>query len=444
MARIAQRIYAWLKAGQLFKPFLQRDREKMKQLYPGESRERQLEKYYVETILLLIKIGGIGLVVVTVFILYQHSVGQGNLSFVERNEYGGGTEYVDIVGYGQEGFWFEGSLEIGEREYTEEELQYLYETILPILEENILGNNKSLLQVNDALVFPEEVAGFPFEITWKSSDRSVINNEGELSGDYRDSEKAVTVTAKFEYGNFLEEHTWEVKVAPSEWTSEELWKFNVEKALQKSDEQSATKQQWILPTEVEGEKIYWQAREPDLGIKLLAVLIGSMFLVFWGRNNDLQRKLKQRNSSLEEDYSNIVTKLTLYLGAGMTVKSAWKKTAAAQEKWKPESAAAKEMLLTCREMESGMFESVCYENFGQRCGRQEYVRLGTLLSQNLRKGNSELLHRLQAEVQLSGEKQKHLVKRRGEEASTKLLGPMVLLLGITMVLIMVPAFSGIG
>ncbi len=438
------RIYEWMKNRHILKRFLQKDRDKMKRLYPGISWEEQLEKYHVETISLLMKIGFFGITITGAVFLYHFSVKQDNVSSVERSDYGEGTKYLDVVGYGQEGMQFESSLEIREREYTNQELQSLYETLLPVLESGMVGENESLLQVQKNLVFPEEVSGFPFQISWKSSDSGVINKKGELSEEYRDKEENVMITAKIEYNDFLEEYSWEVKVVPCTWTSEQLWQFNVEKALQESDEQSITEGQWILPTEIEGGKIYWQTKENGFPLEIPVLLVLSMVLVVWGRNHDLQKKLKQRNLSLEEEYSNVVTKLALYLGAGMTIKSAWKKTAANQERWKPQGAVAKEMQLTCREMDSGVFESACYENFGHRCGSQEYIRLGTLLSQNLRKGNSELLNRLQAEVQLASEKQKHLVKRRGEEASTKLLVPMVLLLGITMVLIMVPAFSGIG
>ena len=50
-----------------------------------------------------------------------------------------------------------------------------------------------------------------------------------------------------------------------------------------------------------------------------------------------------------------------------------------------------EMKQTCYEMESGIMESESYERFGRRCERQEYIRLGALLSQNLRKGGKGLV-----------------------------------------------------
>ncbi|MDE7046257.1 MAG: hypothetical protein K2O97_14890, partial [Acetatifactor sp.] len=90
---------------------------------------------------------------------------------------------------------------------------------------------------------------------------------------------------------------------------------------------------------------------------------------------------------------------------------------------------------------SGVSEASAYEHFGKRTCLQEYVRLSTLLTQNLKKGNSALLERLRAEADRAGEERLQNCKRLGEEAGTKLLVPMVLMLLVVMVMIMIPACS---
>ena len=101
------------------------------------------------------------------------------------------------------------------------------------------------------------------------------------------------------------------------------------------------------------------------------------------------------------------------------------------------------MLYTCRELRSGVSEGRSYEHFGRRTGLQEYVRLSTLLMQNLKRGNSALLERLREEADKAWEEQLQQGRRMGEEAGTKLLVPMVMMLAVVMVMIMVPAFSAI-
>lgn len=99
-----------------------------------------------------------------------------------------------------------------------------------------------------------------------------------------------------------------------------------------------------------------------------------------------------------------------------------------------------EMLYTCYEMQSGVAEGEAYERFGKRCALQPYTRLTGLLNQSLKKGNGALLSDLQKEAADAQEERRSLARKKGEEAGTKLLLPMMMMLGIVMVLIMVPAF----
>jgi hypothetical protein len=69
-----------------------------------------------------------------------------------------------------------------------------------------------------------------------------------------------------------------------------------------------------------------------------------------------------------------------------------------------------------------------------------YRKFGTILSQNLRKGTKGMRELLQRESEEAFEERKALAKRRGEEAGTKLLFPMFLMLGTIMFMIIVPAF----
>ena len=74
---------------------------------------------------------------------------------------------------------------------------------------------------------------------------------------------------------------------------------------------------------------------------------------------------------------------------------------------------------------------------------QEYLRLGALLSQNLRKGTKGLNDLLKLEAVQAFEERKARAKRRGEEAGTKLLLPMFLMLIEVLIIVVVPAFLSI-
>lgn len=82
------------------------------------------------------------------------------------------------------------------------------------------------------------------------------------------------------------------------------------------------------------------------------------------------------------------------------------------------------------------------EKFGSRCGLRSYTRLCSLLVQNLRKGNAELLARLQEEADAAMELRKDTARKLGEEAGTKLLVPMIMMLIVVMMMITIPAYLG--
>ena len=72
---------------------------------------------------------------------------------------------------------------------------------------------------------------------------------------------------------------------------------------------------------------------------------------------------------------------------------------------------------------------------------QVYRKFATLLVQNLRKGTAGLSRLLETEVQEAFAAQESLAKKRGEELETKLLLPMMLMLGLVIVMIMIPAIA---
>ena len=80
-----------------------------------------------------------------------------------------------------------------------------------------------------------------------------------------------------------------------------------------------------------------------------------------------------------------------------------------------------------------------YELLTQYCPTREYRRLSSLLSSNLKKGTKGMIEELNKEEKEAFEMQKQYVRIAGEEASTKLLFPMIGLLGIVLVIIIAPS-----
>lgn len=92
-------------------------------------------------------------------------------------------------------------------------------------------------------------------------------------------------------------------------------------------------------------------------------------------------------------------------------------------------------------MQNGVPESIAYEKFGARCRLPSYLKLGALLSQNLRKGTRNLSGLLEEESREAFENRKAYAKKLGEECESRLLFPMLLMLLTILVMVMYPAVT---
>ena len=73
-------------------------------------------------------------------------------------------------------------------------------------------------------------------------------------------------------------------------------------------------------------------------------------------------------------------------------------------------------------------------------GLPQYIKLGSLLSQNLKKGSKGLASILEKEAASSMEERQNMARKLGEQAGTKLLFPMAMMFGVVLTVLIVPAF----
>lgn len=329
------------------------------------------------------------------------------------------------------------------QELSGEELEELAAEFLQQLPELIKGNNESLLKVTEELELLEFYEGYPFQVEWRSSRPDVLGSSGFVSQPREPVQ--VELQVKFFCQDYSREETIEVLVISPVLTPKEQLHLELEEYLTASEEESRKEETWTLPDKWQGSEIQWTQRVEDNSLLLWAAGLAVAVLTYIMSDRDLHQQLEKRKKALQQEYPDIVHQLVLFVGAGMTVRGAFQKIAGDYEKKQGRLSkklpAYEEMLYTCRELHSGVSEGAAYEHFGRRTGRQEYIRLSTLLMQNLKRGNSTLLERLREEADKAGEERLMQSRRLGEEAGTKLLVPMVLMLAVVMVMIMVPAFS---
>ena len=97
-----------------------------------------------------------------------------------------------------------------------------------------------------------------------------------------------------------------------------------------------------------------------------------------------------------------------------------------------------ELEYAVNQIDSVLDEAIVYEDLGRRIGLNAYAGLMHQLSRNLKIGTKDLLGLMENELTAAMEIRKENAKRKGEEASTKLLFPMIVLLLIVMLMIVTP------
>lgn len=174
-----------------------------------------------------------------------------------------------------------------------------------------------------------------------------------------------------------------------------------------------------------------------LGNTPIALLFGILFagLIMWYLEEVMNDQLTERRDELLADMPQMLSKMTLLVNSGMIVRDAWKKVAAGENR-----ELYREMQMTVQEMDNGVTELEAYRNFAERCSIKEIRRFSSTMIQNMQKGNAEIAYFLKEMSDDMWEEKKHLVKRKGEAANSKLLLPTAMIFMGILILIMVPAF----
>ena len=375
-------------------------------------------------------------------------------SQIERNSYGKGekSESFRVTADGEEAKE-RLDVTVGERQYTAEELQEIFDRAAEELEVLVLGENESLDKVTADLSLVTELPDLPIAVEWELDRYEVLNVSGEIQEEALrealvEEREGVLVNLKA-FMTYTQDQTRQavheitVRLCPAARTKEKKLIEKIRARIAEYDNENKTKETIKLPKEVDGQKISYHYPMDTRGAVILAMGLMTVVLLFCLEKQNEKKDEEKRKQQMMMDYPQIVSQLNLLLGAGMSSKSAWKKIVDDYQRRKPvrgERAAYEEMAAAWNEMCGGVPEKDCYESFGGRCGLQAYMKLGALLSQNLRRGTKGLADALRLEGIHAFEERKALARRRGEEAGTKLLLPMFLMLAVVLVIVIVPAF----
>ncbi len=365
---------------------------------------------------------------------------------LQRNEVGGSTKSQELQ-LDAEGILEDYSylVEVQAQRMQGEALEQLFDNAVKEAENVFLGENLSLDCINRDVVLPKKLQDGQIRARWEFDSKNAINADGELKDQIAEDGELVMVSLTMHYDEQAREHTFGCYVYPKKQKPVEQLFADLKAYFEQEQEESKNSEYLRLPAQLSGRQLKWSQKEDHTYQIILMLGFAAAAAVYIQEAMREQRKEQARKEQLLKQYPDMVSKISLLLGAGMTLSSAWERIVLnyqhrLEQKHGETQEVYEQMLVAYREMQDGIGELKVYERFGDRCGTPQYRKFSMLVVQNLRKGSSGLRQSLEKEVSDAFALRKNLAKKAGEEAGTKILIPMMLMLCIVMVIILVPAF----
>ncbi len=407
-------------------------------LYPDRNPEevaREQDEKLLRTILLVVAVG----VVLSISVLFADGIRK-NVESIIRKEPGKGNTRLELVAE-YEGEEIPIEVSVNSRQYTEEEIDVLFEASKVEMFERILGENESLNYVDKNLNLELTYLENGAECKWRMSEVGLVTYAGVLieperfEGGYKTSAEL-----RITYGTEIRRYSTELILYPpsGELSAAEQIEANIKAA----DSENPYDKELILPNQLGDSKLDYLERKESgavAGIVLLILLV--IGLMIFREKEELKNEKKSRDEQLESEYPVLVSKLAVLIGAGLSIRKAWERIVEDYKKSKTDAKPLyQEMDLAMRRMGQGYTEEEALTEFGKRIALNDYLRfVGTLESQR-KNGKAELLAFLRDEANGALEKSLMVAKRRGEKMSSKLLVPMILLFAVVLALLIIPAF----
>lgn len=329
---------------------------------------------------------------------------------------------------------------------TEQEAKSLMEQAKKEIEDSFVKEGQTTDYVTECVNMKTSYVSGTVSAEWFFSDYKNIDTEGNILEDHLD-EKGAIIVAKVELtcGAYKELYEFPFIIYPRKRNQVEQLISDIDDYIEMQQSKEG-KEDIQLPDCISGIPLSWSQKKEYLALKIL--LLEGLVILFFPlvRRSRKKEADKKRREAFMLDYPEMVSKINVLVGAGMTIKQAWHTISARyinnrEKNAIPEIQLFEEMVKTEREIRDGKSERIAYQNFGDRIGIPEYHRFVRLIVSNLQKGNRGLCELLEQESEKAFAERRLLARRLGEEAGTKLLFPMMMMLGIVMAIVIVPALS---
>lgn len=329
---------------------------------------------------------------------------------------------------------------VSKRVYSNEEVKEAMKKGMDEILKILPGENTSLQDITTDLNPVSELSDLGLGIKWDFGDGDIIDIQGKVDNENLSESVDIDIGVTLSYESYEESYVIPARVMPKPLTADESLIKRFKNYISVADKKSAGESGFYLPESFEGKKLVYHL-EDSMNFHLIWIMgiIVAILLYLREKNNDRQ-KLEKKKRELLKDYPDIVSKLIVFIGAGLSVRQSWEGIVKDYESENKEKRYAyEEMAKSLARLKTGTPENVVYKEFGRSCLLRQYMKLASLLEQNRKSGISTLSTLLGMESQSAWEERLNLAKREGEELNTKLLLPLFMMLLIVMMMIIVPA-----
>lgn len=304
-----------------------------------------------------------------------------------------------------------------------------------------LAENTNAEHVSGKVNLCETVADGMIKVSWAFEPEDWVDVQGNIIEENLKDGELVMVSATLSYEQYESVYEFPIRLYQKPKSKEQMRELEIQAYADAQDETGVSIR---LPDTLQGKKIRWETKKSHTmaAFFLLGIVLSVGILL--GEKYETIRKKRSRNKELAMDYPEIVSQLGLLLEAGMSLQQAWKKMITTYERKQKHHQMRRregyeEMRITMHELQDGIGEMKAFERFGERCVLAQYRRLASVLTQTMKKGTVGIGRILSQEAESAFVERKNVAHRIGEEAGTKMLFPMLLMLVIIMMILVVPA-----
>lgn len=406
--------------------------------------ERETEQFFMKQgrIILAEVVIGIILLIILIFsmIFFPKYI------VFERNPFGQGMKEIQVsLKKDKENKKI--NYKLSEQELSDKQIRKIYKQFFKELKRKVAGKNTGLNKVTTSLSLPENIEGYPFEIAYEFLEDGYIFLDGTLNkkeqNKLKNGESHITyITVKASYKQYEEIRKYKIQIFSKPDTFRHNKFYKVEQYLKKKEQKSRYGEKIRIPTTYKGIQIgTGQNGVGSMGLIILFITIG--LLIPLHNYMKLREKGDKCQIEAERDFPVIVHLLTLYMGAGLSFFSAVRRISNNYQRQKKQSKQKKyafeRIMLMEQQMNNGISQKEACHNWGMQFRTDSYQKLSLILIQSFTKGAKEAAVLMETEEKEAFRKRVDRARKEGEEAATKLLFPMILLLSEVMLLVMYPA-----